>query len=70
MLISNPPESLSEAFSNRVITPGTTLAPRSFVLGAPARRLREVAAKEMDWIVYSWKAYVDLALRHGQGRRP
>jgi len=50
-----------------LLTPGKIFPPRSFILGSPGKRVREVTAQELEWITYSWKAYVDLARRH---RRP
>ena len=47
-----------------LLTPNTKYPPRSFILGAPGKRIREVSAKEMDWIVHSWKTYQDLARRY------
>jgi carbonic anhydrase/acetyltransferase-like protein (isoleucine patch superfamily) len=47
-----------------LVTPGKRFEPRSFILGSPARRVREVTAKELEWIVYSARAYQDLAVRH------
>lgn len=47
-----------------LVTPNKKFPPRSFLLGSPARRVREVTAQEMEWIEYSWKAYQDLARRH------
>ncbi len=47
-----------------LVTPGKRYPPRSFLLGSPAKRVREVTAQELEWITYSWKAYQDLALRH------
>ena len=51
-----------------LLTSNKVFPPRSFILGAPARRVREVTAQEMQWIEYSWKAYVDLGRRHGARR--
>ena len=47
-----------------LVTPGKVFPPRSFILGSPAKRIREVTAKELDWIEYSWKAYQDLCRRY------
>ena len=47
-----------------LLTQGKRFPPRSFILGSPARRLRDVTARELEWIEYSWKAYADLARRH------
>lgn len=47
-----------------LLTPNKKFPPRSFILGSPGRRLREVSASEMDWIVASWKTYQELGRRH------
>lgn len=47
-----------------LVTPGKIFPPRSFILGSPAKRIREVSAKETEWIEYSWKAYQDLCRRY------
>lgn len=50
-----------------LLTPNKSFPPRSFILGSPGRRVREVTQGEMDWIEMSWKTYQDLGRRH---RRP
>ena len=47
-----------------LVTPGKRFPPRSFLLGSPARRMREVTAEQLAWITYSWQAYQDLARRY------
>ena len=47
-----------------LLTPGKVFPPRSFVVGSPGRALREVTAEQLEWIRYSWQAYVDLARRN------
>jgi carbonic anhydrase/acetyltransferase-like protein (isoleucine patch superfamily) len=49
-----------------LLPPNRKFPPRSFILGSPGKRVREVTAEEMEWITYSWKAYQDLARRHGR----
>jgi carbonic anhydrase/acetyltransferase-like protein (isoleucine patch superfamily) len=49
-----------------LVTGNKKFPPRSFILGSPAKRVREVTSEEMEWITYSWKAYQDLARRHGK----
>lgn len=44
-----------------LVTPGKVFAPRSFVLGSPAKRVREVSAQELENIDRSWRVYRDLA---------
>lgn len=43
-----------------LLTPGRKFPPRSFILGSPGKAVREVSAKETEWIVHSWKVYQDL----------
>ena len=50
-----------------LLPPNRKYPPRSFILGSPAKRLREVTAQELEWIRYSWEAYQDLARRHRRG---
>jgi carbonic anhydrase/acetyltransferase-like protein (isoleucine patch superfamily) len=52
-----------------LVTPERVFPPRSFILGSPAKRVREISAQEMEWITYSWKAYQDLARRYRAGAR-
>jgi carbonic anhydrase/acetyltransferase-like protein (isoleucine patch superfamily) len=47
-----------------LLPPNRKFPPRSFILGAPGRRVREVSAEQMAGIVESWKTYQDLARRH------
>jgi carbonic anhydrase/acetyltransferase-like protein (isoleucine patch superfamily) len=35
--------------------------PRSFIMGSPGKRVREVNAKDLEAIEHAWKVYVDLA---------
>jgi carbonic anhydrase/acetyltransferase-like protein (isoleucine patch superfamily) len=44
-----------------LIPPGKVFEPRSFIMGAPAKRVREVNAKELEAIAHAWKVYVELA---------
>ena len=43
-----------------LIPPGRKFPPKSFIMGAPGRVAREVNAKDMEWIVHSWRVYQDL----------
>lgn len=43
-----------------LITPGKRFEPRSFILGSPARRVREVTPVELEMIEQSWQVYVRL----------
>ncbi|MBX7100446.1 MAG: gamma carbonic anhydrase family protein [Myxococcaceae bacterium] len=44
-----------------LLTPRKVYPPRSFIVGSPAKRLREVTAQECEAIVHAWKTYVELA---------
>lgn len=50
-----------------LIPPGKIFEPRSFILGAPAKRVREVTAKDLEAMAHAWRVYVDLARRYRQG---
>ena len=50
-----------------LLTPDRKFPPRSFILGSPGRRVREVTAAEMEWITHSWKSYQDLGRRYRRG---
>jgi carbonic anhydrase/acetyltransferase-like protein (isoleucine patch superfamily) len=43
-----------------LVPPGRVFEPRSFILGSPAKRLREVTAKELEAIDHGWRVYLDL----------
>lgn len=47
-----------------LLTPGKKYEPRSFIIGSPGRRVREVTSAQMEWITSSWKTYQDLGRRH------
>ncbi len=47
-----------------LLTPGKKFAPRSFILGSPGRRLREISDEEARWISHSADSYADLARRY------
>jgi len=48
---------------------GMVIPPRSLVLGAPARVMREVTDEELAWKSYGTRQYHDLALRSMQSLR-
>lgn len=50
--------------ANSLLTPGKVFPPRSFILGSPARRIREISPAELKWIEHSWKTYQDLGRRY------
>ena len=41
-----------------LVTQNTVIPPRSFVLGSPAKVVRTISDREVVWITYSWKHYV------------
>jgi phenylacetic acid degradation protein len=51
------------------IKAGMVIPPRSLVMGAPARVVRELADKELAWKVFGTKQYQDLTLRSMQTMR-
>ncbi len=50
-----------------LLTPNKIFEPRSFVMGSPARRVREVKASELEAIAHGWKTYVELARTYRGG---
>lgn len=51
-----------------LLTPNKKFPPRSFIMGSPAIRVREVSEKDVAWIAHSWRAYKDLADAYRSGR--
>jgi carbonic anhydrase/acetyltransferase-like protein (isoleucine patch superfamily) len=47
-----------------LIPPGRVFEPRSFIMGAPAKMVRQVTSKDLEWIERSWKTYFDLMKRY------
>lgn len=47
-----------------LIPPGKKFPPRSFIVGAPARRLREINEREHGLIEHGWRTYLDLTRRY------
>lgn len=43
-----------------LVPPGRRFEPRSFIMGSPARRVREATAKDLEAIDQAWRNYVDL----------
>jgi carbonic anhydrase/acetyltransferase-like protein (isoleucine patch superfamily) len=41
------------------VTPGTVIAPRSMVMGSPAKVRREVTDDEIARIDHHWKSYIE-----------
>lgn len=51
-----------------LIPPGRKFPPRSFILGSPAKRVREVSQKELEWITHSWGVYQMLTRKYRADR--
>ena len=49
--------------ANSLVTANKTFPPGSLIMGSPAKVVRPLNEKELSWIEYSWKRYVE------QGRR-
>ncbi len=47
-----------------LVPPGKKFPPRSFLVGSPAKLVREVGPKEMEMIAHGWRSYVDLTRRY------
>lgn len=43
-----------------LVPPGKKFPPRSFILGSPAKLVREVKAHELEQIRHSWQVYLEL----------
>lgn len=46
-----------------LLPPERKFPPKSFILGSPGKRIRDVTAAEMEWIVRSWQSYQKLVHR-------
>jgi carbonic anhydrase/acetyltransferase-like protein (isoleucine patch superfamily) len=44
-----------------LVTPGKKFPPKSFIMGSPAKRVREVTPEDMQMIEHSWQVYVETA---------
>jgi carbonic anhydrase/acetyltransferase-like protein (isoleucine patch superfamily) len=53
-----------------LLTPGRVFEPRSFILGSPARRVREVNARELEAIDHGWRVYLELMQAHRDPSAP
>jgi carbonic anhydrase/acetyltransferase-like protein (isoleucine patch superfamily) len=47
-----------------VVLAGSKFAPRSLILGSPAKRVKEIGAAKLAWIDSSWRAYSKLVAQH------
>lgn len=47
-----------------LIPPGRIFEPRSFIMGVPGKRVREVSAKDLESIERSWRTYHELMKRY------
>lgn len=47
-----------------LVPPGKIFPPRSFILGSPGKRLRDVTDEELAAIAQSWRGYVALVGRY------
>jgi gamma-carbonic anhydrase len=43
-----------------LVPPGRIFEPRSFIMGSPAKRVREVGARDLEAIDHAWRVYLDL----------
>jgi len=50
-----------------LLTPNKVFEPRSFIMGSPAKKVREVTAKDLEWIASSWRGYFDLMKQYRGG---
>jgi len=50
-----------------LLAPERKFPPKSFILGSPGKRIRDVTAAEMDWIIHSWKSYQELVQQRRGG---
>jgi carbonic anhydrase/acetyltransferase-like protein (isoleucine patch superfamily) len=53
--------------SGALLTPGKVFPPRSFIMGSPAKRVRDVGEKELAMIAHSWAVYRTLAHKYRAG---
>jgi len=53
-----------------LIPPNRKFPPKSFIMGSPAKVVREVSTKDMEWIAHSWRVYQDLCRAYRGGGKP
>ena len=54
--------------ASTLLTPNQKVPPRSFILGHPGKRVREVSATDLEAIAFGPVAYQDLLRRYRAGR--
>ena len=50
--------------ANSLVTQGKVFPSHSLIMGSPAKVVREITEKELSWIEYSWKRYVEQGIRY------
>ena len=50
--------------ANSLVTQGKVFPSHSLIIGSPAKVVREITEKELSWIEYSWKRYVEQGIRY------
>ncbi|MBL8953629.1 MAG: gamma carbonic anhydrase family protein [Myxococcaceae bacterium] len=50
-----------------LIPPGRKFPPKSFIMGSPAKVVREATSKDLEWIAHSWRVYQELARTYRAG---
>ena len=50
--------------ANSLVTQGKVFPSHSLIMGSPAKVVRAITEKELQWIEYSWKRYVEQGIRY------
>jgi len=50
--------------ANSLVTQGKVFPSHSLIMGSPAKVVRAITEKELGWIEYSWKRYVEQGIRY------